>query len=240
MKTNLIKALKTAIHALENNTIHYEWTEQSSCNCGVVAQCILGKNKEQIQDKFDVAIDSLRRYDSKDKKVGFTWQNGIKYLCPITGKSSVEIFNDLFEKGMSREDIVHLEYLDNAAILKRAKLETPMTKTVRVKTGTIKKQVPIETTEGRFFKKKVIKYVEQTEEIFEERKETSMGLEKDYHTKKPNLIKYLKAWAQILEEGEKQISTQSSKTDLQEELLKAVATEDFERAAQIRDTLAIK
>ncbi len=51
-KENLIKSLKIVIDALKKNQVEYEWKEQSSCNCGLVAQAILGVS--QMKLKYDI------------------------------------------------------------------------------------------------------------------------------------------------------------------------------------------
>lgn len=185
MKTKLIKALKVAINALEKDTVEYDWYEQCSCNCGVVAQAILGKTKYEIDRDLDKA--SSKRWD-QDKDGAMTWKNMVKRYCDITGKSTSQIFKDLTENGMTVEDITHLEYLENKAILKRADIRV----------------------------------------LFH----------KNYYKKKKNLIKYLKAWVNILEEQEKPSLEKLNKNELQEELLKAVGKEEYERAANIRDLIA--
>ena len=80
----------------------------------------------------------------------------------------------------------------------------------------------------------VIEPTEQLTEIFETRMVEVPY--KKYHTKKSNLILYLKAWVSILEEDVNKSAT-LSKEQVQEELLKAVAGEDYERAASLRDRL---
>src|SRR5271165_6450143 len=107
-KQKLIKALNLAINALKNDTVHYSWQHQNSCNCGIVAQAILGKNKQQINSLWANVETKLEEINIKE----YTWRNGVKHLCPITGEPLVDVFSKLFESGLSKEDIVHLEYMN--------------------------------------------------------------------------------------------------------------------------------
>jgi hypothetical protein len=115
-KQNLIKALKTAIHALEHGTVHYEWAECASCNCGVVVQAMLGKTTKQISKM----LKPMTHHHVFFKRGPQTWRQMVQRNCSITGESTVEIFKKLNEAGMSAEDICHLEFMSNEAILARA------------------------------------------------------------------------------------------------------------------------
>lgn len=53
-KEKLLKALKTTIHALKNDTIFYNWTKPSSCNCGLVVQAITGMGSECLRQFIQV------------------------------------------------------------------------------------------------------------------------------------------------------------------------------------------
>ena len=52
-KNKLIKSIKIAITALESDTVLYNWTEQNSCNCGVIAQVLLGVDKNELSKRFE-------------------------------------------------------------------------------------------------------------------------------------------------------------------------------------------
>lgn len=132
-KSKLIKSLKLAINALKNDTIFYDWHNQESCNCGVVAQAILGKDSDEIEQSFLKITEALEKKakrlkgdedDEEDGKIDSTWKNAVKHLCSITGKSNIEILNNLIESGLEKDDIVHLEYLENEAILEKSEINT--------------------------------------------------------------------------------------------------------------------
>ncbi len=192
----LIRSLKIAISALGKDIVEYKWTSQQSCNCGVVVQALLGTTKEATIKLFDEArfdIENLikAKCDSSGEIIENgshrTWREVAQQHCSVTGQPLHRVFELLCEAGLKMQDIVHLEYLNNKAILEVAKIDTK---------------------------------------------------EKEYYTKKENLIKYLRAWVGILE-GKKENTTLSVKGKIEYELIKAVNSENFELAAKLRDELAV-
>jgi len=236
-KEKLIKSLKVAVHALEADIVHYKWTEQSSCNCGVVSQAVLGISSLEIKKKIDSMITDLVEKKRDAKKIkedehayDTTWKNMVKFNCSITGKTSVQILRDLQEAGLAMEDICHLEYLENPAILARTNIPITGIITERKKVGTKK----VKTKTGLFSSK--IEEVPIYEKVSRTVKNHLVPL---YYSEKTNLIKYLKAWIGILEEASVEVKSDSTKQTMQEELLKAVSGEDYETAAKIRDRIAV-
>ncbi len=198
-KQKLITSLNIAINALKNDTIYYNWTNQESCNCGIVSQAVLGKSANEIWQEFENIEEAMMAHCITEQNlISATWKNAVKLFCPLTGKSKFQIFEDLKEGGLEPHDIVHLEYLTNPAILKRSGIKTH-------------KKV------FWFFKKPL-----------------------DYYKSSENLILYLQAWVSILEEGSTITKTElntANKTVLEAELLIAVASQDYEYAAQLRNKL---
>ena len=248
MKTKLTQALKVAIHALETNIVTYNWVNQESCNCGVVAQAILGKPKDYIASKFDamMKLSGGETVNGKYRHKYRTWKENVQQHCTITGLPTIQILQELANAGMMPEDITHLEYLENPAILKRAELEKTTTYTKKVKTGETKKMVPVTCQvnaggiKGFFGQtKEETKMVLQVEETFTVETITEKQIPKDHFTQKDNLVKYLKAWVSILEEPQKPIVKHLTKRELQEELLKAVNNEEFEKASTIRYMITV-
>jgi protein-arginine kinase activator protein McsA len=74
-----------------------------------------------------------------------------------------------------------------------------------------------------------------TEPIYEEKIE-GYAYPDQYYEKKENLIKYLSAWIRILK-GE--TNFQNTRESLEAELLNAIAEERYERAAEIRNEIAV-
>jgi hypothetical protein len=235
-RDKLIKSLKLAINALKNDTIHYEWHSQCSCNCGVVSQAVLGLSSLEVRKRISPLITAINKKVEQYKALkktppDRTWKNIVKFNCSITGKTNVQILSDLFDAGLTPEDICHLEFLENPAILKRSGIPRTGIITEKVKTGT--KQTIVKKG---WFKKQVV-----TEDVFEQKtRNVENYLEPNYYSQKENLIKYLVAWVSILEEETRPISEKSEKLDLHEELLKEISNENYEKAAEIRDLIAVK
>lgn len=235
-KEKLIKALNIVINSLKNDTIHYSWESQSSCNCGIVAQAITGKNKEEVQELFN---DVSSKLHDINKDIQRTWKNGVKYLCPITGEPTSEIFKELFKNGLSREDIVHLEYMDNPAILERSKIETIEQEKETKRVVDTETSNEILVPHSNFFMRLLgyTEYKTLTTTSYKEIEVTN-DVEIEYHTEQENLIKYLQAWVSILNEGSRgEGLDNTSEIDLEHELLIAVTEEDYDKAILLRDKL---
>ena len=235
-KEHLINSLRIAVDALKNDTIHYDWKEQHSCNAGVVAQACLGITREKVNSlraPLFSKLDQINQAREKDNRLDLTWKNAVKYGCPITGLSNFEIIDNLEKAGLSKADIVHLEYLENPAILEISGIEK--VKTVeKVKINELVKfeEVPDNSFFGRLFGRTITKKI--TEPVYTE--ESSIRYPKNYYADKTNLILYLSAWIKILTQRTTHASEPSR---LEAMLLNAVAEENYEKAAEIRNELAL-
>lgn len=233
-RKNLISKLKLAITALQDGTIRYDWYCHESCNCGVVAQALLGKNRVEIEEMFKPVLRGMSEYKEshEDAVVNLTWKDGVSLFCPITGNSMYDIFNKLMEAGMSKADMAHLEYMDNPAILKRSGIET---KEKYTKKEMVTKKIP------NGFWRNLFNMPEKTHKVEEEVTKERVV---DYYKSQEKLVRYLKAWVEILEDGSKYTNHENlaelSREDLEAELINVIAGEDYERAAEIRNELAVK
>jgi hypothetical protein len=235
-KEHLINSLRIAVDALKNDTIHYDWKEQHSCNAGVVAQACLGITREKVNSLraplFSV-LDGINENREKGKKLDLTWKNAVKYGCPITGLSNFEIIDSLEKAGLSKADIVHLEYLENPAILEISGIQkVRKVEKVKVDESVKFEEVADDSFMGRLFGKKVTK--KTIEPIYTD--VVSEDYPDNYYTDKKNLILYLSAWIKILTQRTTHASEPSR---LEAMLLNAVAEEDYEKAAEIRNELAL-
>ena len=242
-KETLIKGLRTAIDALKNDTIVYDWNNPCSCNMGVVAQAVLEVTPDELKELNKPLFNPLGKINKKrkedgDERIMPSWKNAVKYACPITGKGMPEIINILESKGMSRADIVHLEFLENPAILELSGIQKIQT-VHQVQTGTETKEVP-----STHWFWKIWGYTNMEEvPVFEQTVTTEYP--KDYYQKKENVILYLSAWLNILTNENLEIKVKDSadshkeaSINFEKELLNAVADEDYERAAELRDKIA--
>jgi hypothetical protein len=233
-KKNLVKSLIVAIDALRNDTIHYDWKEQHSCNAGVVAQACLGLTRDEVNRMraplFNV-LDDINEKRSTDK-LDQTWKNAIKYGCPITGLSNFEIIDSLEKAGLSKADIVHLEYLENPAILEISGIPKVKEVTKEKVDETVRfEEVNDTSIIGRLFGKKITKKI--VEPVYEEK--VTETYPRQYFRKKENLILYLSAWVKILTA---ETSHENPASRLEAKLLNAVAEENYELAAELRNRLA--
>lgn len=235
-KEHLINSLRVVVDALKNDTIHYDWKEQHSCNAGVVAQACLGITRDQVNQMrkplFNV-LETINESREKDKRLDLTWKNAVKYGCPITGLSNFEIVDSLEKAGLSKADIVHLEYLENPAILEISGIEkVKQVDRVKVDESVRFEEVPDTSFMGRLFGKVTTKKI--VEPIYTDVVTTKYP--ENYYTKKENLILYLSAWIKILTQ---RTTHETPSAQLEARLLNAVAEENYELAAEIRNELAV-
>jgi hypothetical protein len=109
----LISAIDALIAGLANNTLNYNWIEADSCNCGLIAQAVTGLTQSSLR----LELTELNK-EFPDRE-DHTWKAMTNRICPITGVSENIIFKQLQEAGMTRENIIHLEYLSDPVILKK-------------------------------------------------------------------------------------------------------------------------
>lgn len=119
MKTNIAdRPLTLAAHfrtvatLLRSNVVEYDWYGPHSCNCGLVAQSVLGVSS----DTLDKRINALAK---KHKLSDHHWGNLAKHACPITGIPAAGIFSGLKGAGIEFIDFSQLEALSNLDVLAR-------------------------------------------------------------------------------------------------------------------------
>jgi len=120
MKT-LSDKLRIVADKLETGAIEFDWSNAGQCCCGVVAQMLLGKTQMEIS-KAVSDMDKMAKCE-KGKKY---WKSYVSKLCPMTGRPNVEILGELYDAGLTGDDIAHLEYLSDPKVLKlsKPKMET--------------------------------------------------------------------------------------------------------------------
>lgn len=144
--SKIIPILKQVIYALENNFTNYDWLKQGHCNCGHVAQIILNKNGDEVGTLFAKDAEKFCEFEIKDEityknkpyffglfntkeekitkkkvykrpNIGGTWKDLTQSSCSATGLSGSTIIKAFQSAGFRPEDIVHIEFLENKAIL---------------------------------------------------------------------------------------------------------------------------
>ena len=146
------------------------------------------------------------------------------------------IIRKLKDNGLNKEDIVHLEYMDNLAILSRSGIETTK-KEIIVEKVLDTETVNFVTKPHNNFIMRLFgqtKLVEETVKTYKEITKEKVVEVSRFYAKKENLIKYLKAWLSILNEGSKNTQLNDlNEIELREELLVAESNEDYGRCSEI-------
>lgn len=127
----LISVLRQTALRLEDPSVTYRWSHFAHCNCGHLAQTITGLEPREIQER------ALRRegdWAQQAERVIFTdlpdygdrpaldegcYEPEPREHCTATGIPLDSVFAAMFELGLSREDIVHLERLSDPLIRRR-------------------------------------------------------------------------------------------------------------------------
>lgn len=107
MKTTHIgdRPLSLAIHLrnavnllLDEANVEYNWNQHEQCNCGLLARCIAGLEKEDLKNAVKEA-----------KMPGWGWTTLV--TCNLTGTPLEKIVATLLEAGLRTDDFYHLEFL---------------------------------------------------------------------------------------------------------------------------------
>lgn len=248
MKTQLINALVLAISSLENKSVHYDWQRPCSCNCGVIAQAITGETPDVLAKEYINPVANLlansdrKRFTKKDGGLFHpSWSDMAKQYCSMTGAPTTLIFKQLHGAGLTKDDILHLEFLSDKKICERAGIEMKPIVTEKKIGGQPSRK-------ARYgFLKMFTKTIPATEPSI---KKTS----KDYFTSEENLVKYLKAWVEILKEDALAKNTSATKfitidgikyayenkADLEKLKEMCIKNESFEKAGEIRELIEIE
>ena len=103
----LIDALLETVERLEAGA-HYQWGHMGRCNCGHLVQSLTRLSHEEI-------------HRAALMRAGDWGQQSIDY-CPTSGYPLDHVISTMLEVGVSRDDIDHLERLDDDRVLKRLPL----------------------------------------------------------------------------------------------------------------------
>lgn len=110
MKT-LSQKLIIVADKLDAKTLEFDWYKPCRCCCGLVAQILLNKTMVDLFNDLNVRYKTLGMTDDQ------SWANLVNRICPITGRPTDEIFAQLYDEGLTRDDIIHLEYLSDPKVL---------------------------------------------------------------------------------------------------------------------------
>ena len=104
----LVKALRTTAARLSQGA-PYQWGHMGCCNCGHLAQTLTHLSRAEIHKM------ALRRAGD--------WGEQVVEYCPTSGFPLDHVIDTMLEAGLSRDDIRHLENLDDLLILRQIPLE---------------------------------------------------------------------------------------------------------------------
>lgn len=169
---NKLESLRTVSSALKAGHF-YSWKKQSSCNCGVVAQAASGTCMEQLALEL---IGPARKVRACDPIGSCTWTAMLGIGCTVTGQPIYKVFQALFDAGFTRTELNALEYLSDETIRARAHISTA---------HVVTKRSAIQRYGFLWLKKR---------EVVNEEKA-------HFYAVKENLIRYLDAWADMIEEA---------------------------------------
>lgn len=105
---NKIQALEKTIYNLENDVYEYNWSNEDSCNCGILARTLLGGKLPSNCGFLDTPSHPMGQ--------------GIfakEAYCLKTDLPLPEVFKALKNAGFTYEELLELEYLGNEKIATR-------------------------------------------------------------------------------------------------------------------------
>lgn len=103
----LIDALRQTADDIANQGKRYAWHERESCNCGILAQNLLGLKPHEL--KVEIAC-SLMRGEGFGATPCDTWSE-MSRICPETGLPVADIISTLMTYGLDQGDFNRIEYL---------------------------------------------------------------------------------------------------------------------------------
>lgn len=171
MKTKLITALRTTASAIEAGTFNYDWTKLAQCNCGSLFCALTGKSAAELKTKCPPQLS--------EKHTG-TWKQLAGLHCPITGMPTQELFKELLSYGLTPQDIVNLEYLEDPRVKARMNLQ---------KLEGNEPPDPLPPTKRKWYQRLSRAVVA-----------ASTPKPKLYYNNKNHVAAYMRAWADLLKE----------------------------------------
>jgi hypothetical protein len=99
----LIQALRSTAARLAAGA-NYQWGHFGQCNCGHLAQSLLGVGHAKLHE---IALEG-----------DGDWEMIANQHCPVSGRRIDSIVTDLLEMGLSTQDLGHLEKLSDERVLR--------------------------------------------------------------------------------------------------------------------------
>lgn len=115
MSRPLVEALRIVADRLADGA-SYQWGHMGQCNCGNLAQVVSRRTAE------DIHRSAIARATGE-------WSEHAFDYCPGSGALIDDVVDDLLAIGLRRDDIAHLENLDDRRVV--ARVGRPLAKNVR-------------------------------------------------------------------------------------------------------------
>jgi hypothetical protein len=163
---NKIEALEKTIYNLENDVYEYNWNNFERCNCGILAQSVVG-------DK------TLRDSGYRDSPSVQGSGASAMFHCLTTGLPLPEIYKTMKSAGFTYEEMANLEILGGESILKKAGMsryghkidsKPDLTRYLKAWVELLKEEQPVVTIPEPKIKE-IIRYVSVPQSITEQSKE---------------------------------------------------------------------
>ena len=107
----LVTALRTTASRLRDGAA-YRWSSFAACNCGNLVQTVTSLSAKEI-------------HEAAFQRPG-DWAEQAREYCPGTGYPLDYVFQRLFELGLEREDIGHLERLSCPRVRRRVGIDVEL------------------------------------------------------------------------------------------------------------------
>lgn len=171
---NKSTALRITAKAIRDGVVHYNWFRHESCNCGVLAQTIIGKSALALRNSIQPMLSEAALLLMKKSSDGSpTWTEMSRVFCPVTGLPENMIFSALADVGFTTTDLRNIEYLRDPSVLARAGIKKNPVVMEEVTTGML------------WWKKTETKQVED---------------KNPHYTIPKSVAAYMDAWADMLDE----------------------------------------
>jgi hypothetical protein len=129
----LIFALRKTAARLSREEVTYRWASFAHCNCGHLAQTITGLDPAEIQRRAmrregdwgsQARNSALRRLPQRDHLDGpaldeGAWEPENVGACQATGAPLDAVLRQMYQLGLSPEDVGHLERLSDPEVRRR-------------------------------------------------------------------------------------------------------------------------
>jgi hypothetical protein len=121
----LIQALRDTSDSLADGSAEYFWSRPSTCNCGLLAQRLLGISEAELTSKIDrIAVLGGRFPRMRGRSwasMSNNWSQACGESCKQSGLFVEIIFGALSKVGLKPIDFLELEHCSNPLVINRVR-----------------------------------------------------------------------------------------------------------------------